>query len=304
MSFPHTEPRARDNIEATDSSANSRLSLNEWVLAMARKKKPSLPPVGAAFAVPLEDGRYSVCRVLTNNSDKHATTCKDDAVLVAGCHWVGPQVPGADDPALRPLLYLTHHSWKNTPNMVWVSEEPPPELIPIGIIEPTAEEQATSCMSFGNWSSLKIQPLLQWKWDHERDEVLADDAVKQQQASDARDKARQERKQYLKQVTLEELKERQHFPNWKRYPPAKAARASRKLMTTTIEDLIALGSDASEADRMAILQKCIESFNELDAELQFIETIEREDICEEFEEIVHACGLGHHQDLADEWREW
>ena len=55
---------------------------------------------------------------------------------------------------------------------------------------------------------------------------------------------------------------------------------------------------------MAVLQECIEAFNALDAELHFIETGEREDICEEFEAIVHACGLGGHEDLADRWREW
>ncbi len=55
---------------------------------------------------------------------------------------------------------------------------------------------------------------------------------------------------------------------------------------------------------MAILQDCIESFNELDAEMRFIETIEREDICEEFEAIVHACRLGNYEDLASRWRDW
>jgi len=68
--------------------------------------------------------------------------------------------------------------------------------------------------------------------------------------------------------------------------------------------LLKLGPRASEKKRMAVLQHCIESFNELDAEMQFIETIEREDICAEFEAIVHACGLGHCKGLADRWREW
>ncbi len=54
---------------------------------------------------------------------------------------------------------------------------------------------------------------------------------------------------------------------------------------------------------MAILKQCIESFNNLDAEMDFIETVEREDICEEFEAIVHACGLGAYTDLADRWRD-
>jgi hypothetical protein len=42
----------------------------------------------------------------------------------------------------------------------------------------------------------------------------------------------------------------------------------------------------------------------LDAEKRFIETVEREDICDEFEAIVHACGLGNYKDLADRWRDW
>jgi hypothetical protein len=74
-------------------------------------------------------------------------------------------------------------------------------------------------------------------------------------------------------------------------------------MTNTVEELLKHGPRASEKERMAVLQQCIESFNELDAEMQFIETVEREDICEEFEAIVHACGMGHHKDLADRWRD-
>ena len=75
-------------------------------------------------------------------------------------------------------------------------------------------------------------------------------------------------------------------------------------MTTTVEQLLELGPDASKKDRMAILKKCIEAFNAMDAGMGFIETNEREDICEEVEAIVHACGLGTYKDLADRWREW
>jgi len=75
-------------------------------------------------------------------------------------------------------------------------------------------------------------------------------------------------------------------------------------MAITVEALVELGPRASESNRMAILQRCIESFNILDAKMHFIETVEREDICEEFEAIVHACGLGAHKDLVDRWRDW
>jgi hypothetical protein len=75
-------------------------------------------------------------------------------------------------------------------------------------------------------------------------------------------------------------------------------------MTSTVERLLELGGNPSESARLAILKDCVEGFNALDAELHCIHTEEREDICEEFEAIVCACGMGDHSDLVDSWREW
>jgi hypothetical protein len=271
---------------------------------MARKKKPLLPKAGTAFALPLGDGRFSVCRVLLDTSSDRSKKSNGATILVACSSWIGDQVPHADDPALRPILHLTHHAWNNYPNVLWISDEPPQDLIPIGTIEPTAEEQTIPCMSYGSWKSLTLHPLAQWRWDHERDSVLAEDVSKQIKDKEAREKSQRERDQYLERITLDELRGRRFFPMWKDYSPAKAIRASRKLMSNLVKELLNLGPGASENERLAVLQQCIESFNELDAEMQFIETVEREDICEEFEAIVHACGLGHHKDLADRWRDW
>jgi hypothetical protein len=271
---------------------------------MARKKKARLSTAGTAFAFPLGDGRFSVCRILLDTGSEDSKQSPGGAVLVACSRWIGDEVPHADDPALRPILHLNHHSWDNRPHVLWISDEPPEALIPIGKIKPTAEEQAIPCASFGNWSSLMLQPLAQWRWDNERAVVLAEDVIRQKKDSEARLKAQQDREQYLERITLDELRGHRFFPNWKGYPPPKAVRASRKLLANTVEKLLGLGPSASEKERMAVLQECIESFNELDAEMRFIETIERENICEEFEAIVHACGLGGHKELADRWREW
>jgi hypothetical protein len=48
----------------------------------------------------------------------------------------------------------------------------------------------------------------------------------------------------------------------------------------------------------------MEAFNKLDAQMEFIETEEREDICEEFQAVASACGLGPKARLADKWRKW
>lgn len=263
-----------------------------------------MPNAGTAFAFPLSDGRFSVCRVLLDISSERSKQWNSDTILVACSSWIGDQVPCVDDLALRPILQLKHHSWNNKPNVLWVFDEPPPDMIPIGIIEPTAEEQAIPCESFGNWNSLTFQPLAQWRWDHERDFVLAEDVIEQKKDKEAREKAQREREQYLERITLDELRGRRFFPTWNDYPPPMVVRASRKLMTNTVEELLKLGPRASEKERIAVLQWCIESFNELDAEMQFIETVEREDICEEYEAIVNACGLGRHKELADRWRDW
>ncbi len=213
---------------------------------MARKKKVNLPTAGTAFAFPVGDGRFSVCRVLLDTRSERSKQWKGGAILVACSRWIGENVPRDDDPALRPILHLNHHSWDNRPNTLWVSDEPPQELIPIGKIEPTAEEQAISCMSFGSWSSLTLQPLAQWRWDNERDVVLAEGVISQKKDSAARLKAQREREQYLKRITLDELRGRRFFPNWKGYPPPKAVRASRKLMATTVGKLLELGPSALE----------------------------------------------------------
>ena len=271
---------------------------------MARKKKSKLLTAGDAFAFPLDNGLFSVCRVLLDTTSEPAKSWDRSAIYVAGSAWIGQQVPAADDPALRPILLRTHHNWRDEPNALWVSDEPPSQLIPIGKIEPTTEEQASSRLVYGGWEHILTQPLIQWRWENDREALLAEDAIEKKAADERYLAAQQQRREYLGQVTLEELRRRRFFIGWT-IPPAGATRASRKIMGHTIERLLELGSAASETERLAILQRCIESFNELGAEFgNFIETDEREDICEEFEAIVHACGLGACKDLADRWREW
>jgi hypothetical protein len=272
--------------------------------ALARKKNPILPPVGAAFAFPIGDGRFSVCRVLRDTTREYPEHCNTPSVLVACSTWIGDAVPNANDPSLRPILHPSHHSWKAEPELLWVSDEIPPDFIRLGDIMPTQEDQEMVCDSFGSWPGLTCQPLLQWRWDNERDAVLAEDNAKKTKEAESYLQAQREREKHLAQTSLADLRNHKFFARWKEYPPVKAIRASRKIMTDTVMQLQSLGKASSEEERLGVLQKCIESFNELDNRLHFIETIEREDICEEFEAIVHACGLGSREDLADEWRDW
>ncbi|HYH67205.1 MAG TPA: hypothetical protein VD866_21090 [Urbifossiella sp.] len=271
---------------------------------MGRKKSTKLPSPGDAFAVPLEDGRYSVCRVILDASSDAARRWNTNGVLVACSAWVGSELPRPDDPALRPILRRTHHSWTGALEMAWISEPVPRGFIPLGRIPPTPEEMAIACGTFGGWASMAEQPLMQWRWDHARAGVLDEDQEGRAKAVARREEAATRRRAYLTGVALADLSGHTFFPRWKDDPAAGAVRASRALMATTVRRLIDLGESASEEDRRAVLRACVESFNELDAKLGFIDTVAREDICEEFEAVVHACGLGRYVDLVDEWREW
>ncbi|WP_425397204.1 hypothetical protein [Aeoliella sp.] len=273
---------------------------------MGRKNpKVLLPTAGAAFAVPLEDGRYSVCRVLRRATPEETQWHGSESVLVATSAWIGDIVPAPQDVALRPILLKTHHNWENEPDVYWVSEPPPSDFLPIGIVEPSAEEVNLECDAFSGWLSAQIQSLAQWQWDNDRESVLEAGKLKAIKQQEERQRECEARKARLEATTLENLRNRQFFEHWDDYPAKKAILGSRQIMQETVEQLIELGTAATESARLAVLQECIERFNRLDEELDhFVLTIEREDICEEFEMLVHACGLGAHEDLADEWRDW
>ncbi|MCA9018184.1 MAG: hypothetical protein KDA77_22875 [Planctomycetaceae bacterium] len=272
---------------------------------MGRKKKVALPVTGDAFAFPLEDGRFGVCRVLSESA--HREEPRFDAVMVACSAWIGSEVPSVDNPELRPILKLTHHSWKNSDEIGWIDDPLPDTFISIGKIEPTDEETSMECYTFCTWGTMGVQSLMQWRWDHERDAVLAEDAAQKEKQAALAVQNKNKHQKKLQQVKLQDLAKHTFFPNWE-HLPKKTLKASRKIMTDTIKDLIALGESASEETRLEVLENCIESFNALNEEHEFIYTLEREDICDEFETIVHACGLGAldspDEPLVDEWREW
>jgi hypothetical protein len=87
---------------------------------MGRKKKPKLPTAGDDFAFPLGNGMFSVCRVLLDTTSEPAKAWDRSAIYVAGSAWMGQQVPAAGDPALRPILHVTHHFCPDEPNALWV----------------------------------------------------------------------------------------------------------------------------------------------------------------------------------------
>lgn len=91
-----------------------------------------------------------------------------------------------------------------------------------------------------------------------------------------------------------------YFADWEIEPEQREA--CRRNLVETVDALIALGRDGSVEDATAILQRCVERFNDLDE--GFICTLEREELCGILYEIGGYGGLDDEEDWVDEWREW
>jgi hypothetical protein len=153
------------------------------------------------------------------------------------------------------------------------------------------------------WEGIAVDVMLEWRWQHDREALLAEIAAEQaQRKAQAAMQLQQQAKQ--PRPTLGRLARRKLFVDWEGHVGAAQIRRSRQIMARTIADLRCLGPKAGEAQKLKILRRCIEQFNVADARQQFIDTMEREDICEVFYLVSCACGLGDREELADEWRDW
>ena len=108
-------------------------------------------------------------------------------------------------------------------------------------------------------------------------------------------------------ATLQEMQKRTAFKSWEGYTDEEAIEDSRAIYSETVQLLIELGPEPDRERVLAILGQCIEAFNALDAKYgQFIETVERENICETVVELAAACGITDVDcdDMPGEGRDW
>ena len=85
-------------------------------------------------------------------------------------------------------------------------------------------------------------------------------------------------------MTLEVLRERRAFDDWRGDVEAEDLRTSRRIVRDLIDELIALGPDGDEVSKLDAFLRAVRRFNGT----EFIETVEREDIGELFHQIAEA----------------
>lgn len=261
-------------------------------------REEDFPAAGTVFAAPTSDGRFSAGRVLCRQFHGGA-----QGALIAISPWLGKELPALNLPALRETLHLNHHKWKNDPQMVWVHDLMPDDFIIIGQIELSPEDLAATSYTSSGWQGVPYHALTQWRWDHDRESLLRDEAQQAAEKAEAQRKRAATRAELMRTLTLDSLVDRPWFASWEEADSKLPLHECRSLIARLVNELRA-------APKLTLgfvkkyLKQSVKDFNHLDAEHHFIATIEREDLCEAYDQIMCAAKFPQAVDQIDQWREW
>ncbi len=220
----------------------------------------------------------------------------------------GPRLERA--PALFEVQPFAHHNWNRPLLGGWVSEAPPVGLRSLGVV-PLRAGEAERVLHPEAWVKLakktaelshKVLPLCawgllindartQWRWDHQRAEVLAEDAKLEREKKakfEAAIAAQGKRKATLQTRGVASLKRRRFFGAWKGAVPKAMIAEAEAAMREAVLSLE--GKSPAQAARR--LAKLVRTFNELDGSHgRSFDTIDREDIMEAVGTVAFACGV-------------
>ena len=108
-------------------------------------------------------------------------------------------------------------------------------------------------------------------------------------------------------TTLKELQNQTPFEGWRGFADGEALEDSEALYADTVQQLLDLGAEPPCVRCLEILAQYIEAFNVLDEKYDgFIETIERETICDTVSDMARACNIPDVgcDDVPGEGRNW
>ncbi|HEX7859285.1 MAG TPA: hypothetical protein VF773_03090 [Verrucomicrobiae bacterium] len=219
--------------------------------------------------------------------------------LVAACDWIGKETPHLKEPGLKKIL----RSRFDQPEMVWVWVPAPRAFRTIGELKITKKQREANCGMYAYWESIPIAVLLKWRWDHEREAMMREMAAQDAERERAADRAAEKRQKWLSTVTFRKLLAKDLFSEW-HYPQRKDTRDLEKILKEFIRNLAKEKPPLAKAFVQRELKQCVKKINTLDEERQFIETEERVDIFDIFEEILAAAKQPELLLLVDELRNW
>ncbi|MBB3870270.1 hypothetical protein DER53_15050 [Parageobacillus toebii NBRC 107807] len=113
-------------------------------------------------------------------------------------------------------------------------------------------------------------------------------------------------------MTFEELTKNKPTAEWKQRMDEdddlftdENINATNEVLDSYINNLKKLGDNPTEEDILECVKEVVIRLNELNDKYDyFIETMEREELCEFIIEAARIAGLESEEDITEEWREW
>ena len=261
-----------------------------------------LPEPGDVFALEVSKGTEVLLRVV-------AALGKTRCVVMTR-HQGAPVKKAPQSAEVFQVQPVAHHDWNRPQLGGWVSEPAPSELRPMGVV-PLRAGETEHVLHPETWVKLakktaelshKVLPLCgwgvlisdartQWRWDHERAAVLAEDAKlerEKQSKFEAALAAQGKRVATLQKKGVSSLKRKRFFGAWKGAVPAAMITEAEAAMRDAVLSLEGK-SPAQAARRLATL---VRSFNKLNGRHEHeFDTTDAEDIMEAVGTVAFACGV-------------
>ena len=260
----------------------------------------SLPEPGDLFALEVSKGTEVLLRVV-------AALGKSRCVVVTR-HSGAPVKKAPQSAEVFQVQPVAHHDWNRPQLGGWVSEPAPVELRPLGVV-PLRQGEAERVLHPETWVKLskktaelshQVLPLCgwgvlisdtrtQWRWDHQRAAVLAEDAKlerERQSKFEAALAAQGKRQATLQTRGVSSLKRKRFFAAWKGAVPSSMISEAETAMREAVLWLEGK-SPAQAARRLATL---VRSFNKLDGRHQHaFDSTDAEDIMDAIGTVAFAC---------------
>ncbi|MGE0712622.1 MAG: hypothetical protein AB7N76_03510 [Planctomycetota bacterium] len=296
---PGKKKRAAQRAEVASAQDDPKLETSD------KRNRPALER-GAALSFRTERGRYGVVRVIRESNPGDGFGGRRKKYLVALTAW-SEETPPQDmsDARLREVQVLTHPPFdKESHRRVgWVSGKPPVVFGRCGFVQPTGDEVSAPCFSHCEWEFFPRDVDHQWRWLNEREAYMAERSA-WLAVLEARQKERAKEHSTRKAgLTLTKLQAVDPTSRWTDRP-ADALAETRQILSGCLGALQALGKRKPKARVLSTLREAVEELNRANQREPFIETLEREDLCEHFDELAAACGLSDLGDFTLDWRDW
>lgn len=257
------------------------------------------PEAGDIVVFQVLNGQYGAARVVREASKQEVNDYGAQVVVVVLTPYLAKSPPEISDPVLTESLMITHGFWQGEADSYdFVTVRLPKEFYILGQVEVSKKEAKIKADGMSTWLSLPESRYFQWLWDTDRkryDAEMDEDEEDEEFMND-----QEQHRETLNQMNLKRLKTYPFLKSLDGVLPKRQVAAYRKILEKAAADMVKLGAKASEADKRAVIQACVEAFNKR----KDIDTLEREAIYPEIEIIQHGGGLGHIEGLIDEWRDW